>query len=104
MGMHETGRSDRHTVWRLRPYLLVLAQSRAGVIELEPFEDPVEVECSLQLAASILDQYIVTGWLGVTREVLAWRRWHERPAPGLQVLSTNERGDAREMPEGVTFA
>lgn len=74
----------------LAPYLRALSASNAGIVEVDPTEDPAAVHGLLLLAASALDIHLVTGWLGTECEVLAWCRWPHAPESGLRVLATVE--------------
>jgi len=58
-----------------REYYDALRAGNAGVVEVEPPDDPAEVEAQLRSAAEALGIPIVVGWLGGRRDMLAWRRW-----------------------------
>lgn len=61
------------------PYLLALAEASAGLIELDPEDDPLQVQLALEAAAFTLGVRVISGWIGTRYDLLAWRCRTDEP-------------------------
>lgn len=76
----------------LRQYCDAIRGGEAGFVELDPADDPVEVEVHLRDAARLLGYSILAGWIGAGQQLLAWRRW-DGPVQGVHLIGIAPRAE-----------
>ena len=79
-------------------YCDALRAGSAGLVELEPRDDPSEIEAQLRSAAEYLGVTIVAGWIGGGRDLLVWRRWDGDPR-GVRLIGIRPMNDLSPVSE-----